>query len=114
MRFSVFVALILCQLSIASADDAIKRQILKLFPQADTNKDGVLSDAEEAAVSKQAMKRHPQADTDGDGMLSDAEKRSLLKMAANRAKKRAGNEASTAAAKDKWNTPGFQRSNTLG
>ena len=114
MKVSVFVALLLCQFSIASADDAIKRQILKLFPQADTDKDGVLSDAEEAVVNNQALKRHPQADTDGDGVLSDAEKRLLLKMAANRLKNKAGNKPAAKAKAGKWNTPGFQRSNTLG
>ena len=71
----------------AGADDAIKQQILKLFPQADTNKDGVISDAEEAAVSRQALKRYPQADKDGDGVLSDEEKKALLRQAARRAGK---------------------------
>lgn len=70
----------------ASAEDDIKTAILKLFPQADSNGDGVLSDAEEKVVSQQAMKRHPQADTNGDDVLSDDEKRALLRMAANRAK----------------------------
>ena len=74
--------------SIVNADDEIKRQILKLFPQADTNKDGVLSDAEEAVVSQQALKRHPKADRNGDGVLSDVEKRTLLRAAANRAKRK--------------------------
>jgi CubicO group peptidase (beta-lactamase class C family) len=78
----------------ANADDAIKQQILKLFPQADTNKDGVISDAEEAVVSRQALKRYPKADTDGDGVLSDAEKTALLRAAASRAKgKPAGSNA---------------------
>lgn len=113
MRVPIYIALLLCQFSIASVDDAIKRQILELFPQADTDKDGVLSDGEEAAVSKQAIKRHPQADKDGDGVLSNEEKRSLLKMAVNRAKRKPGNR-STAASKNKWNTRGFQHSNTLG
>ena len=72
----------------ANADDAIKQQILKLFPQADTNKDGVISDAEEAVVSRQALKRFPKADTDGDGVLSNAEKRALLRAAANRTKRK--------------------------
>ena len=60
--------------SACTADDNIKRQILKLFPQADTDKDGVISDAEEAVVSRQALKRYPKADKDGDGVLSNAEK----------------------------------------
>jgi len=74
-----------------NADDAIKKELLKLFPQADTDKDGVISDAEEAVVSRQALKRYPQADRDGDGVLSDAEKRALLRAAANRAKRKPAN-----------------------
>ena len=53
-----------------NADDGIRKQILKLFPQADINGDGVISDAEEEIVSQQAVKRYPQADKDGDGVLS--------------------------------------------
>jgi acetyl esterase len=71
----------------ANADDAIKQQILKLFPQADTDKDGVISDAEEAAARQQVVKRFPQADKDGDGVLSDAETKAVLRQAARRAKK---------------------------
>ena len=67
-----------------NADDAIKQQILKRFPQADRDNDGVLSDAEEAFVSKQILKRFPQADRDGDGQLSTAEKQAMLSMAAKR------------------------------
>lgn len=72
--------------SVVSANDAIKKKALELYPQADTDGDGVLSDEEEAALSRQALKRYPQADRDGDGVLSDAEKQRLLRMAANRAK----------------------------
>ncbi len=72
--------------SVVSANDAIKKKALELYPQADTNGDGVLSDKEEAVLSRQALKRHPQADQDGDGVLSDAEKQKLLRMAASRAK----------------------------
>ena len=68
------------------ADDAIKKKILELFPQADTNGDGVITDAEEAVVWRQAIKRRPNVDKDGDGVLSDAEKQALLRMAAKRAK----------------------------
>ncbi len=64
-----------------TGNNAIKQQILKLFPQADTNKDGVISDAEEAVVSRRALKRYPKADRDGDGVLSDAEKQALLRTA---------------------------------
>ncbi len=61
-------------------------KILELYPQADTNGDGVISDAEEAVVSRMALDRHPQADKDGDGVLSDAEKQALLRMVAKRVK----------------------------
>ncbi|MDE0866914.1 MAG: alpha/beta hydrolase [Rubripirellula sp.] len=86
-----------------NANDAIKTKILELFPQADTNGDGVISDAEEAVVSRQAMKRYPQADKDGDGVLSDAEKQALLRIAAKRAKPKTAT-ASTDKAKK---TPSF-------
>lgn len=77
--------------SVLNADDAINKKTLELYPQADTNGDGVLSDAEEAVLSRQALKRYPQADRDGDGVLSDAEKRNLLRMAANRATQKPAN-----------------------
>ena len=70
--------------STACADDLIKQQILKLYPQADTDKHGVISDAEDAALSRLALKRHPNADTDGDGILFDAEKKVRLRLIANR------------------------------
>jgi len=72
----------------SNANDEAKKQILKLFPQADINKDGVLSEAEEAALSRQALKRYPKADRDGDGVLSETEKQTLLRAAANRAKRK--------------------------
>ena len=81
-----FVALTISASSVLSANDAFKKKALELYPQADTNGDGVLSDEEEAALSRQALKRYPQADRDGDGVLSDAEKQRLLRMAANRMK----------------------------
>ncbi len=73
------------------ADDAIKIKILELFPQVDTNGDGVISDAEEAVLWRQALKRRPQIDRDGDGVLSDSEKQSLLRMVAKRAKPQPAN-----------------------
>jgi dipeptidyl aminopeptidase/acylaminoacyl peptidase len=79
-----FVALTISASSVVNANDALKKKALELFPQADTNGDGVLSDEEEAAFSRQALKRFPQVDRDGDGALSDAEKQRLLQMAANR------------------------------
>ena len=70
--------------STACADDLIKQQILKLYPQADTDKHVVISDAEDAALSRLALKRHPNADTDGDGVLFDSEKKVRLRLIANR------------------------------
>lgn len=69
------------------ADDAIRKQLLTLFPQADTDKDGVISDQEEAATRQQILKRFPQADKNGDGVLSDAETQTVLRQAAKRMKK---------------------------
>jgi hypothetical protein len=86
VRIVSFAIAVLLSFSPVNANDAIKKKTLELYPQADTNGDGVLSDAEEAALSRQALKRFPQADRDGDGVLSDAEKQRLLRTAANRAK----------------------------
>ena len=87
VRFVGFAIAVLLAFSVVNANDAIKKKVLELYPQADTDGDGVLSDAEEAALSRQALKRYPKADKDGDGVLSDAEKQALLRMAANRAKR---------------------------
>jgi hypothetical protein len=88
LKFLGLAGLLLICSATVNADDEIKQQVLKLFPQADSNKDGVISDSEEAAVSRQALKRYPNADKDGDGVLSEAEKRTLLRQAAKRAKPR--------------------------
>ena len=74
----------------AGASDPIAEKILELYPQADTDGDGVLSSAEEAALSRMALKRFPKADADGDGVLSDAEKRTLLRRAAAKARQKPG------------------------
>jgi acetyl esterase/lipase len=74
-----------------NADDAIKKQILKLFPQADTDKDGVISNAEEAAVRRQVLKRFSRADRDGDSVLSDTEMKAVLRQAAKRANRNTPN-----------------------
>ncbi|MGB4710401.1 MAG: alpha/beta hydrolase [Fuerstiella sp.] len=88
VRFVGLAIAVFLVISTVNANDAIKKKILDLYPQADTNGDGILSDAEEAAVSRQALKRHPEADKDGDGVLSDAEKQALIRMAANRSKQK--------------------------
>ena len=49
------LAVSLVATSPAGANDDIKKQILKLFPQADTNKDGVL-DGREAEAFRAAMR----------------------------------------------------------
>ena len=84
-----------------NADDKIKSQILKHFPQADTNSDGVISDTEEAAARRQVLKRYPRADKDGDGILSDAETQAVLRQAANRARRKNPNSGKSPADKTK-------------
>lgn len=91
--------------SVVNSNDAIKKKALELFPQSDTDGDGVLSDAEEAAFNRQVLQRFPQVDRDGDGVLSDAEKQKLLRMAANRMKQNPANAAPVRAEVSK--TPSF-------
>ena len=79
----------------ASAQDEIKQAILKLFPQADQDKDGAISDAEEAAARQQVVKRFPRADRDGDGVLSDTETKAVLRRAANRTRMHNSNRDNT-------------------
>jgi hypothetical protein len=55
----------------SEANDDTKQRTLKLQPEADTDGDGVLSNAEEAVLIRRALKRYPNADTNGDGTLSD-------------------------------------------
>ena len=100
----------------AGANDERRKKILELSPQADTNGDGVLSAAEEEALYRKVLKRYPKVDKDGDGVLSATEKQALLRIAIARAKRerRAGEPAAAKPTSDKWNTPGFQRANTMG
>jgi acetyl esterase len=95
LNLACFPILLLMGASIVNADDTTKKQILKLFPQADTNGDGVISDEEEAALSRQVLKRYPQVDKDGDGVLSEAEKKALLRQAAKRAQKNNSNRGNS-------------------
>ena len=76
------------------AEETFAEKILRLFPQADRNKDGVLSGEEEAFVSQRVMQRYPQADQDGDGVLSETEKRDLIQKASQRGRKQRPNSAS--------------------
>ena len=83
----------------ASAQDELRQQIFKLFPQADTDKDGVISDAEEAVVRQQILKRFSRADRDGDKELSDAEMKTVLRQAARRNSPNPGNSRTDKATK---------------
>ncbi|MDA7937024.1 hypothetical protein N9B79_01485, partial [bacterium] len=65
----------------ANRIDDIRTRILRLFPRADTNGDGVISDKEEAALGHLVLGSYPNADADGDGVLSRQEKHVLLNMA---------------------------------
>ena len=67
--------------------ETFAEKILRSFPQADRNNDGVLSEEEEAFVSQRVMQRYPQADQDGDGVLSETEKQDLIQKASQRGKK---------------------------
>ena len=74
--------------------DTFAEKILRSFPQADRNSDGVLSEEEEAFVSQRVMQRYPQADQDGDGVLSETEKQELVQKASQRGKKQRPSSAS--------------------
>ena len=78
VSFFLFVVL-MYGVTFSQAENIFAEKILKYFPQADVNKDGLLSDEEEAAASRRAIQRYPKADVDGDGSLSDKEKEQLLK-----------------------------------
>ena len=66
----------------ANRGDDVRTRILRLYPQADTNADGVISEKEEEALCRQVMVKFPKADADSDGVLSTKEKYALLNMAA--------------------------------
>ena len=91
LAFALFALWSLPARGQASSD--IRKQIFKLFPQADTDKNDVISDAEIATVHQQILKRFPRADRDGDDAISDAEMKGVLRQAANRAKRNAPNQA---------------------
>ena len=67
--------------------ETFAEKILRSFPQADRNNDGVLSEEEEAFVSQRVMQRYPQADQDGDGVLSETEKQDMVQKASQRGRK---------------------------
>ena len=80
----------------SEANDDTKQRTLKLQPEADTDGDGILSDAEEAVLIRRALKRYPNADTNGDGTLSGAEKLRLLERGEAKRKKKKDADRSSA------------------
>ena len=80
--FACVVIASLLAVAKANTGDEIRTRILRLYPQADTNADGVISDEEEEALGRHAMAKYPKADADGDGVLSIKEKHALLNMTA--------------------------------
>ena len=75
----VFFVVLLYGAAFSQPENTFAEKILEYFPQADVNKDGMLSEDEETVVSRRAIQRYPDADVDGDGSLSDKEKEQLLK-----------------------------------
>ena len=75
----IFFVFLMYGPTFSQADNTVAEKILEYFPQADTNKDGMLSEDEEAVMSRRAIQRYPKADIDGDGSLSEKEKEQLLK-----------------------------------
>jgi acetyl esterase/lipase len=90
LSFFIPIIAVACSIYCASflkAEESFAEKILQSFPQADTDKDGVLSGDEEDAVCRRVIQRYPQMDKDGDGVLSDSEKQNLLQMASKRGRK---------------------------
>ena len=54
LSFACFAIVLLIGVTAINANEATAKKILQLYPQADTNGDGVLSDAKEAAISRMA------------------------------------------------------------
>ncbi len=87
------VSCVFCAMHFVKAD-TFAEKILRSFPQADRNNDGLLSEEEEAAVSRRVMQRYPQADQDGNGVLSETEKQDLIQKASGRGKRQRPGSAS--------------------
>ena len=87
-------------------EDAFAKKILELQPDADTNGDGVLSSAEEAAHTQTILNKFPRLDRDGDGVLSEAEKQTLLRIVTAREKRKSspGEPSVVIPTTDKWKT----------
>ena len=99
----------------SEANDDTKQRTLKLQPEADTDGDGVLSDAEEAVLIRRALKRYPNADTNGDGTLSGAEKLRLLERGEAKMKKKKDADRSSASSRisNNFTTSGLIKAKAL-
>ena len=68
--------------SYADTNVSIAKRILEIFPKADTDGDGVLSESEQSTLNRMVLQRYPQADTDRDGFLSESEQVIIFRKAA--------------------------------
>ena len=89
----------------ASSNDRLQKSILEVFPHADINNDGVLSEPEDAAIWKAALNAYPRADSDGDGTLSKAEKALLLRKVQQAASRRGSTIPPLVVSSSKENLP---------
>ena len=84
MKLQAFVILVLVALFTSSFNifgSPLDKQILELKPQADSNNDGKLSDAEKKNLMKTIISRFPRSDSDGDGILSEKEWKVVIRIA---------------------------------
>ena len=89
MKLQAIVILVLVALFTSSFNifgSPLDKQILELKPQADSNKDGKLSDAEKKNLMKTIISRFPRSDSDGDGVLSEKEWEVVIRIASVRDK----------------------------
>ena len=84
MKIQAIVILVLVALFTSSFNifgSPLDKQILELKPQADSNKNGKLSDAEKKNLMKTIISRFPRSDSDGDGILSEKEWEVVIRIA---------------------------------
>ena len=89
MKIQAIVILVLVTLFTSSFNilgSPLDKQILELKPQADSNNDGKLSDAEKKNLNKTIISRFPRSDSDGDGILSEKEWEVVIRIATVREK----------------------------
>ena len=89
MKIQAIVILVLVAFFTSSFNifgSPLDKQILELKPQADSNKDGKLSDAEKKNLMKTIISRFPRSDADGDGALSEKEWEVVIRIATVREK----------------------------